>query len=220
MEMLSISQAAKKLGVHPNRLRAWEKQELIKPVRLPSGQRRYPLSEINRILGTGGIKTEPDTVAIYARVSTKKQAEAGNLSRQIERLRQYVQKLELHIALQCTDTASGLNQKRPGLAKIFKAAERREIKKLIIEYPDRLARFGYPYIERYLNHCDVEIITVAEKEAADSQTEMVQDLLSIVSSFSARLYGARGGKKLKESFKKLIKETAGKDGGDESNCPR
>ncbi|WP_347405437.1 MerR family DNA-binding transcriptional regulator [Moorella sp. Hama-1] len=88
MELLSISQAAKKLGVHPNRLRAWEKQGLLIPVRLPSGQRRYPIDEINRILGTGGIKAEPEAVVLYARVSTKKQADAGNLERQMERLRQ------------------------------------------------------------------------------------------------------------------------------------
>lgn len=43
----------KRLGVHPNRLRAWEKQGLIRPLRLPSGQRRYLVEEINRILGTG-----------------------------------------------------------------------------------------------------------------------------------------------------------------------
>jgi hypothetical protein len=52
---------------------------LIKPIRLPSGQRRYPVEGINRILGTGGIKATPDAVIIYARVSTKKQADAGNL---------------------------------------------------------------------------------------------------------------------------------------------
>ncbi|WP_143156989.1 MerR family DNA-binding transcriptional regulator, partial [Desulforamulus putei] len=38
MELLTISKAAKKLGVHPNSLRNWEKQGLIKPVRLPGGQ--------------------------------------------------------------------------------------------------------------------------------------------------------------------------------------
>ncbi|WP_245574339.1 MerR family DNA-binding transcriptional regulator [Desulfovirgula thermocuniculi] len=54
MELLSIGEAAKRLGVHPNRLKAWEKQGLIKPVRLPSGHRRYPVEEINRILGTEG----------------------------------------------------------------------------------------------------------------------------------------------------------------------
>ncbi|MEW8960132.1 MAG: MerR family DNA-binding transcriptional regulator [Moorella sp. (in: firmicutes)] len=40
MELLTISKAAKKLGVHPNSLRNWEKRGLIKPVRLPGGQRR------------------------------------------------------------------------------------------------------------------------------------------------------------------------------------
>jgi len=96
MELLSISQAAKKHGVHPNRLRAWEKQGLIKPIRLPSGQRRYPIKEINRILGTGGIKATPSAVIIYARVSTKKQADAGNLQRQVERLRQYAREQNYH----------------------------------------------------------------------------------------------------------------------------
>ena len=202
--MLSISQAAKIVGVHPNSLRNWERQGKIKPVRLPSGQRRYSLSEINRILETGGMQAEPDAAAIYARVSTKKQAEAGNLVRQLERLYQYSAEHNYVIRIESTDIASGLNQKRRGLAKLFKAAERGEIQKLIIEYPDRLARFGYSYIERHLKYCGVEIIAVAEEETADSQTEMVRDLLSIVSSFSARLYGARGGKKIKQGFQKLI----------------
>ncbi|MGB9867522.1 MAG: hypothetical protein ACPLPR_06420 [Bacillota bacterium] len=29
--------------MHANRLRAWENQGSIRPVRLPSGQRRYPV---------------------------------------------------------------------------------------------------------------------------------------------------------------------------------
>ncbi|QZA32609.1 helix-turn-helix domain-containing protein [Hydrogenibacillus sp. N12] len=48
MELLSIREAAKKLGVHPNRLREWEKKGFIRPIRLPSGHRRYPIEEIDR----------------------------------------------------------------------------------------------------------------------------------------------------------------------------
>lgn len=155
-------------------------------------------------MGTGGVKATPDTVVIYARVSTKKQADAGNLQRQVERLRQYAREQNYHIITEYTDIASGLNQKRRGLAKVMKAAEQGEFKKLLIEYPDRLARFGYSYIERHLKYCGVEIITAAEKEPEDSQTELVRDLLSIVTSFSARLYGARGGKKIRRGFRELI----------------
>ncbi len=46
------------------------------------------------------------------------------------------------------------------------------IKNLIIEYSDRLARFGYSYIERHLKHCGVEIIAITEKEPEDAHTEL------------------------------------------------
>ncbi len=87
MELLTISKAAKKLGVHPNSLRNWERQGLIKPIRLPRGQRRYSMDELNRVLTSGQLVDEKEAVVLYARVSTKKQADAGNLERQIDRLR-------------------------------------------------------------------------------------------------------------------------------------
>jgi len=174
-------------------------------VRLPSGQRRYPVEEINRILGTGGIKAEPDAVALYGRVSTKKQADAGNLERQVERLRAYAQEKGCRVVAEYSDVASGLNQNRRGLERALKAAEKGEFKKLLIEYPDRLARFGYAYLERHLKHCGVEIETTSQKEPEDAHTELVQDLLAIVASFSARLYGAGGGRKVRQGFRELIR---------------
>ncbi|MDN5347120.1 MAG: putative resolvase [Clostridia bacterium] len=213
MELLSIGEAAKRLGVHPNRLKAWEKQGLIKPVRLPSGHRRYPVAEINRILGTGGIKAEPDAVVLYARVSTKKQADAGNLERQLERLRAYAREKGYHVVAEHSDVASGLNQNRRGLERVLKAAERGEFKKLLIEYPDRLARFGYAYLERHLKHCGVEIEITSQKEPEDAHTELAQDLLAIVTSFSARLYGARGSRKIRQGFRELIRGAEGAQEG-------
>ncbi|WP_343105513.1 IS607 family transposase [Neomoorella humiferrea] len=204
MELLTISKAAKKLGVHPNSLRNWEKRGLIKPVRFPGGQRRYSMDELNKLLQSGQLTGEREAVVLYARVSTKKQADAGNLERQMERLRQYAGEHGFTIRAEFADVASGLNQKRRGLANVLKLAEQGEYKKLIIEYPDRLARFGYSYIERHLKYCGVEIIAIAEKEPEDAQSELVKDLLAIVTSFSARLYGARGGKKVRQGFRELI----------------
>lgn len=81
MELLTISKAAKKLGVHPNSLRNWEKRGLIKPGRLPGGQRRYSMDELNKLLQSGRLPDGRATAVLYARVSTKKQADAGNLER-------------------------------------------------------------------------------------------------------------------------------------------
>jgi predicted site-specific integrase-resolvase len=204
MELLTISKAAKKLGVHPNSLRNWEKRGLIKPVRLPGGQRRYSMDELNRLLQSGQLTDGQESVVLYARVSTKKQADAGNLDRQIERLRQYARENGFTVRAEFTDIASGLNQKRRGLANVLKLAEQGEYKKLIIEYPDRLARFGYEYIKRHLRYCGVEIIAIAEKEPEDVNSELVRDLLAIVAAFSARLYGARGGRRVRQGFRELI----------------
>lgn len=206
MKILSISEAAKKLGVHPNRLREWEKKGLIQPIRLPSGHRRYPAEEIDRILSAGGMKPkEFEAVAIYARVSTKKQAEAGNLERQLKRLRVYAEEKGYRMAAEYTDVGSGLNQKRRGLERMLKAAERGEFKRLLIEYPDRLARFGFDYIERHLKYCGVTVEVVAQKEPEEAHAELVQDLLAIVTSFSARIYGARGGRKIRQGFQELMR---------------
>ena len=190
--------------MHPNSLRNWEKRGLIKPIRLPGGQRRYSMDELNRLLSSGQLPGEPEAAVLYARVSTKKQADAGNLERQMERLRQYARGEGYSIRAEFTDVASGLNQKRRALSNVLKLAEQGEYKKLLIEYPDRLARFGYSYIERHLKYCGVEVIAIAEKEPEDTQTELVRDLLSIVTSFSARLYGARSGKKVRQGLRELI----------------
>ncbi len=65
---------------------------------------------------------------LYARVSTKKQADAGNLDRQMERLRQYARENGFTIRAEFMDVASGLNQKRRGLLNVIKLAERGEFK--------------------------------------------------------------------------------------------
>lgn len=162
------------------------------------------MDEINRVLGLVGTTFDERSVVLYARVSTKKQADLGNLERQLLRLRNYAKEAGFVVCGEFSDVASGLNQKRRGLSNILKLAERGKYKNLLIEYPDRLARFGYSYIERHLNYCGVVIVAIAQKEPEDSQSELVRDLLSIVTSFSARLYGARGGKKVSQDFRQMV----------------
>jgi len=62
------------------------------------------------------------TAAIYARVSTGKQAEAGNLERQRQRLLEYAAINGYRVVLQASDVASGLNTRRGGLRRVMEAA--------------------------------------------------------------------------------------------------
>ena len=97
------------------------------------------------------------------------------------RLRAYAQEKGYRVVAEYSDVASGLNQNRRGLEHMLKAAEKGGFKKLLIECPDRLARFGYTYLECYLKCCGVEIEITSQREPEDAHTELVQDLLAIVS---------------------------------------
>lgn len=48
-QLLSISQAARRLEVSVDTLRRWADRGLIETVRLPSGHRRYPVSAVDKI---------------------------------------------------------------------------------------------------------------------------------------------------------------------------
>jgi putative resolvase len=50
-EHYPLRKAAEILGVHPVTLRRWEKEGKIRYIRTPSGQRRFPRSEVLRLVG-------------------------------------------------------------------------------------------------------------------------------------------------------------------------
>ncbi len=172
-----------------------EKKRLLSPIRTPGGQRRYRREDIEKILQlTDKEENEPkaDTV-IYARVSTKKQEEY--LKNQIKRLEKFAKENGYKYEI-ISEIASGVNEKRRGLRKLLNKIKRGEVKTVIIEYPDRLARFGYEYLKFFMETFGVKLIVVnGKEETEDLNKELAEDLIAIVTSFSARIYGARGGKK-------------------------
>ena len=94
-----------------------------------------------------------------------------------------------------TDVGSGLNDKRKGLLKVMEMAKRREIDCIMVTYKDRLTRFGFNYLETFFTAFDVEIIVLNDAFVDKSpQEEMIEDLMSIISSFAGKLYGLRSRK--------------------------
>jgi predicted site-specific integrase-resolvase len=197
--MYRIGQAAKPLGVTPKTLRVWERQDKIHPIRTPGNQRRYPQEEVDRLLGI--VRPERPRCVIYARVSSHKQAADGNLERQRKRLEAYAVDKGYEVVKVLVEIASGLNEKRRKLSRLLRMARDRQIDVVVIEFKDRLARFGFHYIEQYLAAFNVTIDIVNGKEPKSAQEELVADMLAILSSFSAKLYGQRSKK-----FRRKVKE--------------
>jgi len=92
------------------------------------------------------------------------------------------------------EKASGLNEKRKGLKKLLHLIDHQEIDLVLIEYPDRLVRFGYGYLEEAFRWKQVRIEVVEPPKVQTPTEELVADVLSMVTVFSGRLYGSRAKK--------------------------
>ena len=113
------------------------------------------------------------------------------VDRQVERLRDSRPDQELVVF---TDVASGLSDRRSGLRKALSECMAADVRTLVVEHPDRLARFGVGLIEHLLSGFGVSVVYTGEAEEASAESELVRDMLAIVTSFAGRLYGQRSAK--------------------------
>jgi putative resolvase len=193
-KLLTVKKCNEIYGLSRMTLINYEKKGFIKPLRTPGGVRRYKVEDIEKLLGMLENKQqELETNLLYARVSTKKQVEY--LENQVKRLEEYAKSNSWNYEV-IKEIASGVNENRRGLQKLLNKVERGEVKRVIVEYPDRLARFGFNYLKEFLTAFGVELIVINGKEKEKERTqELAEDLVAIVTSFATKIYGQRGSKK-------------------------
>ncbi|KYH29712.1 chromosome-anchoring protein RacA [Clostridium tepidiprofundi DSM 19306] len=160
-DMIDISKASQMLGVDTKTLRRWDNEGKLKAYRTLGGHRRYKLLDIEKLLGIENQNTERN-VFIYCRVSTKKQQQSGNLERQKQRLINYCNKRQYNVVYIFEEVASSLNDRRRQLIKMFRRLN--EVYTIIVEYPDRLARFGYNYLKEFAKSLNVSIEAVEQNK--------------------------------------------------------
>lgn len=199
-KLYSISKTAKILDVTPKTLRIWDKEGKLKPVLTSGGHRRYKESDISAIIGIDNVTEENRCVcATYARVSSQKQKNSGDLDRQSQRLSEYCAKHNLYVEHIIKDCGSGLNDKRNGFIRLTDLVINGKINKVIIEHRDRLTRFQYYFIEKIYKVFGCEIIAVDDKEDVSDAEELTRDLMALLASFSGKYYGKRSlGRRKKE----------------------
>lgn len=139
----------------------------------------------------------PTKAALYARVSTRKQKD--HLTSQLERLREYSLAKGYVVSKETTEIASGMNENREKLTSLLKDPSWNV---LVVEYKDRLARFGTKWIEMVAETQGRRVEYVNVVEPGDDES-LVEDITTILSSFIGRMYGKRGSKNKAE---KIIKE--------------
>lgn len=203
-KLLRPKEAAMLLGITVRSLQNLDKEGKIKCIRTEGGRRRFPESEVKRLRGE--IK-EDKVWVIYARVSSYEQKQKGDLGRQVEYLRRMVPR-EIREIQEICDVGSGLNDQRKGLIRLMELVSQDKITDVAITDKDRLTRFGFNYLEKFFHSFNVQIHVYNEQQIRSLEYELVTDMLSIVTSFSGKLYGIRSAKrkKLLENVRKVIEE--------------
>lgn len=211
--MISVGKAAEVLGVSVPTLHRWEKEgRLIPDARTPGGQRRYDESRLHRLAGEQTAATD-DVGAVtiaYARVSSQDQK--SDLERQ-----------KSHLTALCvargwsfeviSDLGSGMNYRKKGLRHLLERLVQGNVDRLVLTHKDRLLRFGAELVFAICEMKGTEVVIINRNEEASFEEDLTQDVLEIITVFSARLYGARSRKNrdLIDGIQASVKQANGAD---------
>lgn len=203
------SEVRKRYNVRPQTVQNWAKLGRVRYKAIQNATRKtwlYDLDSIGELIDLNADETESkssknskgDSVVLYCRVSSKKQQ--NDLDRQRELLSKAFPDAKI-----TEDIGSGLNYKRPGLSNLVKRVCRDEITQIVVTYKDRLMRFGYELFEQLCAEHGTKILVYCKNELTDNdESELKDDLLSIINVFVARNNGRRAGYLRKQ--RKLQKE--------------
>lgn len=193
--MMKLSEYAAKHNVTYRTAYNHFKRGLIeRAYQLPSGCIVIPDSYVQ--------PTRQDYVVTYARVSSSENK--SNLATQSKMLIDFCNASGWTTRENIREVGSGLNDNRKGLMKILTNGL---ATKLVVEHKDRLTRFGFNYILELCKKNGIELVVVNNVE--DEKEDIVQDFVSIITCFCAKIYGQRRSKrKTEQIIQKLENEEA------------
>ena len=187
-KLLRVGRAAHELGLHPLTVRKWIKAGKIAAIRV-GNEARIPRSEIERLAG----KTGGRVLVLYGRVSGHGQKE--DLDTQLQRLQAWAAtERRGQETLVLSDIGSGLKATRRQLQRLLKLVCEDKVREVAITYKDRLTRFGQECLEILFACFGVTLTVLEPGEDKTPEQELSDDLLTLIASFSGRLYGMRSHK--------------------------
>jgi len=188
---MKLSLYAKNLGIcYKTAWNMFNNNQIPNAYKLPTGTIIVPDSTIqNYVKENKEIK-----VCIYTRVSSS--ANKKNLETQSQRIQSFCLAKGWKIIRIAKEIGSGINDNRTVLNNVLKKIDEYDL--IVIEHKDRLTRLGFNYFSTLFPNKFYVI-----NETQDKTDDLMNDLVAIITSFCARLYGQRRGKRKTEQ---LIRE--------------
>jgi len=197
--LISIGETSRMLGLSTRQLLRLDSPDKIPSLKTDGGHRRYRLSDIKARMGIlEETQTENLQVAVYCRVSSHDQKQKGDLDRQKARLLEYCVKKKYPVEQVFDEVGSGMNDSRSKLHQLMRLVFEKKIRRVIIEHKDRLSRFNFNIFKVFFESYGVVIECVEDNLPKSFEDELVDDMLTLMASFSAKIYGKRGAENRKK----------------------
>lgn len=191
----SVGAFAEKVGVTPATIRNWCTDGKIQYSRTKGGHRRIPEAELER-LGKERSQakksaTKPSkksskparTVAVYGRVAHQQKAPKTTLKQQVKDLKAYAKAEGWSVTGAYTDIGSSVDESRPGLHELLTDARAGAFDGVVVTDTNRLARYGYTYLEQLFAQNDVDVVTPGGHPTGGVDDEAVDDLVTLVNTY-------------------------------------
>lgn len=194
--LIPVGEAAKQLAVSEQSIRNYCSSGELEFLVTAGGHRRITVASVRRYQGHDEIEDEGRQTAIYCRCSTSSQTKEGNLHRQEERLLDHCEsafQIGRENILVISETGSGLNESRKGYLKLIDLILGGKVERIVVEHYDRIARYGTTTFALLCERMNVDLVVTNSKEDVSDEEEMASDILSLVTVYSARIHGKRGG---------------------------
>ena len=173
---MNLADWAESVGVNRHTAYRWFREGTL-PV---------PAERVGRLIlvRTTAVSESAAGVVLYARVSSHDQR--ADLDRQVARLTAWATSNGHEVARVVCEVGSGVNGKRPKLRRVLSDPD---AKVIVVEHRDRLARFGVEHLEAALTAHGRRIVVADPGETTE---DLVRDMIEVLTSMCARLYGRRG----------------------------
>ena len=192
---MNLTEWARAQGIAPRTAYRWFREGT-----LPVPAERVGPRTILVNIDANTSQTVTGGVGLYARVSSHDQE--PDLERQTARLSEWAVKAGHTVVRVESEIASGMNGARSKAKRLLADPK---VTTVVVEHKDRLGRMNVELIEATLSATGRRLVVLDEGEVDD---DLVQDIVDVLTSFCARLYGCRSAK---NRAKKALEAAAADD---------
>lgn len=147
---------------------------------------------------------EVQTLGLYARVSSHDQR--GDLDRQVARLSEWAARAGQRVSRVEAEVGSGMNGAR---SKVRRLLSDPGVTTVVVEHRDRLGRMNTELVEAALSAHGRRLVVLDDTEVDD---DLVLDMVEVLTSFCARLYGKRSARNRAEKALRCAQRNIGPKG--------